>query len=41
MLAHQLLFQLVLIASAVWGTWLFMAAVAKSPMRRFYRYLFG
>ena len=41
MLAHQTLYQPVLVALAVGGPLLLMDAVAKSPARRFYRYLFG
>jgi fucose 4-O-acetylase-like acetyltransferase len=41
LLAYQLLFLPILVILAVWGVWLFMAAIAKLPTRRFYRYLFG
>jgi len=40
-LAYQILFQPVLITLAVGAPLLFMTVVAKTPMRRFYRYLFG
>lgn len=40
-LVHQLLYQPLLIVFAVGGSVLFMTAVARSPARRSYRYLFG
>ena len=41
MLAHQVVFQPLLVVMGVGGPLLFMAAVSKSPARRFYRHLFG
>jgi membrane-bound acyltransferase YfiQ involved in biofilm formation len=41
LLAHQVLYQPVLVASGLGIPLLFMAGVAKSPARKFYRYLFG
>lgn len=41
LLAYQLLYQPVLVASGVGIPLLFMAGVAESPARKFYRHLFG
>jgi membrane-bound acyltransferase YfiQ involved in biofilm formation len=41
LLAHQVLYQPVLVASGLGIPLLFMTGVAKSPARKFYRYLFG
>lgn len=41
LLAYQVLYQPVLVASSMGIPLLFMAGVAKSPARKFYRYLFG
>jgi peptidoglycan/LPS O-acetylase OafA/YrhL len=41
MLAYQVLFQPVLVVSAIGAPVLLMATVARSPARRAYRYLFG
>jgi surface polysaccharide O-acyltransferase-like enzyme len=40
-LAHQSVFQPVLVISAIMGPLLFMTIISKSPARRFYHYLFG
>ncbi len=40
-LAYQNLFQVFLTILSVAGVWLFMMVVAKSPVRKSYRYLFG
>ncbi len=41
LLAHQVLYQPVLVVSSMGISLLFMTGVAKSPARKFYRYLFG
>lgn len=41
MLAHQVIFQPLLVVLGIGGPLLFMTAVSRSPARRFYRYLFG
>jgi surface polysaccharide O-acyltransferase-like enzyme len=41
LLSQQILYQPVLVVSSVGILLLFMAGVAKSPARKFYRYLFG
>jgi peptidoglycan/LPS O-acetylase OafA/YrhL len=41
LLVHQVLYQPLLMASGVGIPLLFMTAVARSPARKFYRYLFG
>ncbi|MCL5999495.1 MAG: acyltransferase [Chloroflexi bacterium] len=41
MLEYQFLFQLVLVICGLGVPILFMTAIAKSPTRRYYRYLFG
>jgi len=41
LLAHQVLYQPVLLASGLGIPLLFMAGIAKSPARKFYHYLFG
>jgi membrane-bound acyltransferase YfiQ involved in biofilm formation len=41
LLAHQVLYQPLLMASGVGIPLLFMTAAARSPARKFYRYLFG
>ena len=40
-LAHQVVFQPLLVVMAVGGPFLFMTIIFRSPARRFYRYLFG
>jgi len=40
-LAHQVVFQPLLVVTGVGGPFLFMIAVSRSPARRSYRYLFG
>jgi peptidoglycan/LPS O-acetylase OafA/YrhL len=41
MLAHQVVFQPLLVVLAIGGPLLFMTTVSRSPARRFYRHLFG
>lgn len=41
LLAHQVLYQPVLVVSSMGIPLLFMAGVARSPAKKFYRYLFG
>ena len=41
LLAHVVLFQLVIVSVAVVGSILVMEAVARSPLRRYSKYLFG
>lgn len=40
-LGYQILFQVLLIAAGLGGPILFMEVVARSPFRKYYRYLFG
>jgi peptidoglycan/LPS O-acetylase OafA/YrhL len=41
LLRYSVLFQVVMVAATVGGLWLFLTLVSRSPVRKYYRYVFG